>query len=184
MALAASDPAAAELVACECVVLAETKDHADWELIGQCAKTLEGEEAQALQQAYRRSRTRKTNTSITAAAGSRALAAIARNESGAATARRKRGCEDGYRRRESRAATQDGLLSTSRISPLGGNGTHVAPVVPPDGCGLARSRHFPEDESANSEVSLSPRTRGEVRAEPISAKRPADRFPVRSAGAS
>jgi len=53
MALAASDPAAAELVACECVVLAETKDHADWELIGQCAKTLEGEEAQALQQAYR-----------------------------------------------------------------------------------------------------------------------------------
>ena len=43
MALAAGDPAAAELVACECVVLAETKDHADWELIGACAKELDGE---------------------------------------------------------------------------------------------------------------------------------------------
>src|SRR5204863_2630444 len=35
-ALAAGDPAAAALVACECVVLAETKDHADWELVGAC----------------------------------------------------------------------------------------------------------------------------------------------------
>ena len=52
MALAASDPPAAELVACECVVLAETKDHADWELIGQCAKELKGEEAKALKAAY------------------------------------------------------------------------------------------------------------------------------------
>jgi rubrerythrin len=52
MALAAGDRAAAELVACECVVLAETKDHADWELIGQCAKELDGEEAEVLQDAY------------------------------------------------------------------------------------------------------------------------------------
>jgi len=52
MALAASDPAAAELVACECVVLAETKDHFDWELIGECAKSLEGEARAALMQAY------------------------------------------------------------------------------------------------------------------------------------
>lgn len=52
MALAANDPPAAELVACECVVLAETKDHFDWELIGQCAKELKGEEAKALKQAY------------------------------------------------------------------------------------------------------------------------------------
>ncbi len=52
MALAASDPPAAEIVACECVVLAETKDHADWELIGECAKALDGEEAAALQAAY------------------------------------------------------------------------------------------------------------------------------------
>ena len=52
MALAAADPAAAELVACDCVVLAETKDHANWELIGLCAQGLDGEEAAALTQAY------------------------------------------------------------------------------------------------------------------------------------
>jgi len=52
MALAAADPAGAELVACECVVLAETKDHFDWELIGECAKSLEGEARDALMEAY------------------------------------------------------------------------------------------------------------------------------------
>jgi hypothetical protein len=52
MALAAGDPAAAELVACECVVLAETKDHADWELIGKCAEALEGEAAAAMTAAF------------------------------------------------------------------------------------------------------------------------------------
>lgn len=51
-ALAAGNPTAAELVACECVVLAETKDHADWQLIGKCAEQLEGAEGQALQAAY------------------------------------------------------------------------------------------------------------------------------------
>ena len=54
MALAAGDRQAAELVACECVVLAETKDHFDWELIGQCAKELSGEQRAALQDAYDR----------------------------------------------------------------------------------------------------------------------------------
>jgi rubrerythrin len=52
MALGAGDPAAAELVACDCVVLAETRDHANWELIGQCAKALDGEVAATLRQAY------------------------------------------------------------------------------------------------------------------------------------
>jgi rubrerythrin len=52
LALKAGDPAAAELVACECVVLAETKDHADWQLLGKCAEQLEGPGAEALQQAY------------------------------------------------------------------------------------------------------------------------------------
>jgi len=36
-AAAAGNPEAAELVACEAIVLAETKDHANWELIGECA---------------------------------------------------------------------------------------------------------------------------------------------------
>jgi len=52
MALAAGDPAAAEIVACEMVVFAETKDHADWELIGAAAKAAEGETAEALLEAY------------------------------------------------------------------------------------------------------------------------------------
>jgi len=52
MALAAGNPPAAELVACECVVLAETKDHADWELIGECGKGLKGEAGQVLMAAY------------------------------------------------------------------------------------------------------------------------------------
>jgi hypothetical protein len=48
----AGNPAAAELVACECVVLAETKDHLDWELLGKCAEHLEGAQAKAIEQAY------------------------------------------------------------------------------------------------------------------------------------
>lgn len=48
----AGDPAAAELVACECVVLAETKDHANWELIGLCADKMSGREATVLKKAY------------------------------------------------------------------------------------------------------------------------------------
>lgn len=51
-ASAAGDPAAAELVACECVTLAETKDHLDWELIGAAAKKLTGAEGKALKDAY------------------------------------------------------------------------------------------------------------------------------------
>ena len=51
LALSAGNPAAAELVACECVVLAETKDHLDWELLGKCAENLEGAGAEALQRA-------------------------------------------------------------------------------------------------------------------------------------
>ena len=50
-ALKSGDPAAAELVACECVVLAETKDHADWELISQCAEMAAGQQAKVLQDA-------------------------------------------------------------------------------------------------------------------------------------
>jgi hypothetical protein len=44
--------AAAQIVAAECVVLAETKDHLNWELIGELAKKLEGEDAKALTEAY------------------------------------------------------------------------------------------------------------------------------------
>ena len=51
-AKAGGNPDAAELVACECVVLAETKDHLDWELIGKCAEKLGGKEAKVLKEAF------------------------------------------------------------------------------------------------------------------------------------
>jgi rubrerythrin len=50
-ALASGNRDAAQLVACECVVLAETKDHLDWELLGKCAEKLSGAEKKALQAA-------------------------------------------------------------------------------------------------------------------------------------
>jgi rubrerythrin len=49
----AGNPAAAQLVACECVVIAETKDHMDWELLGKCAAQLKGKQRQALEEACR-----------------------------------------------------------------------------------------------------------------------------------
>jgi hypothetical protein len=52
MALEAGDPAAAELVAAECVVHAETKDHLNWELVGFAMKKAKGEVAQALKEAH------------------------------------------------------------------------------------------------------------------------------------
>ena len=51
-AIAAGNPDAAELVACECVVLAETKDHLNWELLGEVAHKLKGDQKKALQAAY------------------------------------------------------------------------------------------------------------------------------------
>ena len=52
MAKEAGDPKAAELVAAECVTLAETKDHLNWELIGECAKKTTGPEGKALKKAH------------------------------------------------------------------------------------------------------------------------------------
>jgi len=51
MALENGKPEAAQLVACECVVLAETKDHLDWELLGKCGEKLKGEEKRVIQAA-------------------------------------------------------------------------------------------------------------------------------------
>jgi hypothetical protein len=46
------DPAAAELVAGECIVDAETKDHQNWELLGEAAKRARGDARLALTKAY------------------------------------------------------------------------------------------------------------------------------------
>jgi len=52
MALNEGPPEAAQLVACECVVHAETKDHMNWELIGELASNSDGDAAGLLQDAY------------------------------------------------------------------------------------------------------------------------------------
>jgi rubrerythrin len=51
-ALTAGDPTQAQLVAAECVVEAETKDHANWELIGHVAEKSSGPRARVLSEAY------------------------------------------------------------------------------------------------------------------------------------
>jgi len=52
MALRGGDPASAQIVAAECVTLAETKDHLNWSLIGELAKKAEGEAGDVLKEAY------------------------------------------------------------------------------------------------------------------------------------
>ncbi|HUD40818.1 MAG TPA: hypothetical protein VMR06_02355 [Dokdonella sp.] len=52
LAQEAGDPDAAQLVAAECVVLAETKDHQNWELIGHVAERASGPTAKVLKQAH------------------------------------------------------------------------------------------------------------------------------------
>jgi rubrerythrin len=47
----AGPPEAAQLVAGECVALAETKDHLNWELIGKAAESATGDEKKALRAA-------------------------------------------------------------------------------------------------------------------------------------
>jgi hypothetical protein len=51
-AMRAGNREAAEAVAAECVVLAETKDHLNWELLGEVAKKLKGAEGKAMKEAH------------------------------------------------------------------------------------------------------------------------------------
>ena len=52
-ALGTGDKAMAECVACECVVLAETTDHSNWQLIGEVGKKMTGAEGKAVKQAHK-----------------------------------------------------------------------------------------------------------------------------------
>ena len=53
MALEAGPPAAAEIVAAERIVEAETKDHLNWELLGQVAEKAKGAQRDALKAALK-----------------------------------------------------------------------------------------------------------------------------------
>jgi len=52
LALSKGEPGAAQLVAAEAVVLAETKDHQNWHLIGEVVKKAKGELANTLREAH------------------------------------------------------------------------------------------------------------------------------------
>ncbi|HXD34676.1 MAG TPA: hypothetical protein VN643_26395 [Pyrinomonadaceae bacterium] len=52
LALRCADPQAAQIVAAECVTLAETKDHLNWELIGELTKNIDASENKLLKPAY------------------------------------------------------------------------------------------------------------------------------------
>jgi len=52
MARSTATPEAAQIVAAECVTLAETKDHLNWELIGQVVEKLSGAQKKTLKEAY------------------------------------------------------------------------------------------------------------------------------------
>jgi rubrerythrin len=53
MARATGPPEAAQIVAAECVVEAETKDHLNWELLGHVAKQVKGAQREALNAALK-----------------------------------------------------------------------------------------------------------------------------------
>ena len=91
MALAASDPPAAELVACECIVLAETKDHFDWELIGAVRERAHGRGAVGAESRVRSGRGRGGRAPLShQGLVPGAVAEVARHEGGLAAARKRR----------------------------------------------------------------------------------------------
>ncbi|HKG78140.1 MAG TPA: hypothetical protein VKA78_01945, partial [Pyrinomonadaceae bacterium] len=52
MALRSTDPQSAQIVAAECVVFAETKDHLNWQLLGELAKNAADAESSLILPAY------------------------------------------------------------------------------------------------------------------------------------
>jgi hypothetical protein len=52
LAMEEGERSAAQLVAAECVVLAETKDHLNWHLLGEVVKKAKGDVAKALKEAH------------------------------------------------------------------------------------------------------------------------------------
>lgn len=52
LALKEGEPDAAEIVAAECISLAETKDHMNWELLGETAKKAKGATASVIKEAH------------------------------------------------------------------------------------------------------------------------------------
>ena len=100
MALAEGKPGAAQLVAAEAVVLAETKDHQNWHLIGEVAKKVKGDVAKVLKEAHDEvEHEEDEHLYHTKGWCARALDRIARHEGRAAATGRGEEGGDGDRRR-------------------------------------------------------------------------------------
>lgn len=88
MAADAGDEVAAQLVAAECVVDAETKDHANWELIGRIAVEATGDKKSPLGRLRAGGRGRGHASLLHHGLGPGSCGSSARDESGATAARR------------------------------------------------------------------------------------------------
>ena len=103
-ALAEGPPEAAQLVAAECVTLAETKDHLNWELIGEVADHMKGERAKTVEGRVcggRRARGRAPLPQHRLGPGT--VDRVARPAGRPASTGRKKGRKDGHRCRPGQA---------------------------------------------------------------------------------
>ena len=112
MALDAGGRGAAQLVAAESVVEAETKDHQNWELIGEVAKDLKGEKKAALTGCPLAGRGRGRPAPLPHdGLGSRALDRVARDAGRPASARGGEEGQDGHRRLPRQAGPRGDALA-------------------------------------------------------------------------
>jgi hypothetical protein len=107
LAQAEATPEQAQVVAAECVTLAETKDRLNWELLGQAVDRLTGEPARATRRVQGGGGKKRTSTSTTTRAG---LA-----DSGPKDSASPKCCRHLKNRRKSRPPA--GLLASSRPDP-------------------------------------------------------------------
>jgi hypothetical protein len=93
---------AAELVACECVVLAETKDDQNWELLSKCAEKAKGGEKKALTAACQEVEDEADEHIYHSKGWCRELDPVARNARGPAASRRRKSRENRHWRSAAR----------------------------------------------------------------------------------
>ena len=101
----AGDRTRPQLVAAECVVLAETKDHLNWELIGEVAKSAQGRGGQGASRTRYEQVEDEEDEHLYHTTGwtPRALDRVARHAGRASSARGGEGRQDGDRRRARQA---------------------------------------------------------------------------------
>ena len=108
MALRGGDPAAAQIVAAECVTLAETKDHLNWGLIGEIAKNAEGEAGRCAEGSLRSGRTRRGRAPLShAGLDTGTLDRSVGNAGSASATRGKTEGRDGNRSRTSQEESEE-----------------------------------------------------------------------------